>query len=129
MTGVENLRDRNDFQDAITWLGSVGEWENKRYNPDIEFSESVDKTLHQLADRIAGGDSQTASLLADLERQAEIAVNPRPDLHSDYAEQIFRRRDQLYALTRLTPDKVEIPAASIVGSALGEGQYSAESSS
>ena len=86
MAGAENLRDRNDFQDAITWLGIVGDWEHRNVHVD-------------------------------------------PDLISDVGERMLRRRDQLYALASLTFDQVEIPAVSIVGPALGEGQYSAESSS
>ncbi len=111
MAGAENPRYRNDFQDAITWLGVVGEWENGVRNLNAKFNESVDMTLRKLADGIAEGNSQTASLLADLERQAEISVSPRPHLHSDEGERMLRRRDQLYALTRLTVAQSEIPTA------------------
>src|SRR3989338_4251034 len=124
MAGAENLRDRNDFQDAITWLGIVGDWEHRNVHVDPNFGESVDFTLRKLASGIAEGDSVTASLLSDLERQAEVAFNPRPDLISDVGERMLRRRDQLYALASLTFDQGEIPAVSIVGPALGEGQYS-----
>jgi len=110
MAGAENLGHRNDFDDAITWLGDVGVWENRGYSPDTEFNQSVDMTLRKLADGIAEGDDVTASLLADLERQAELSSSLHPDIYSDYGEQVFRRRDQLYALTRLTVTQLEAPA-------------------
>src|SRR5436190_1827513 len=101
MARRETLREGNDFDDALNWLNVVGRWENRRIGPTSDFHPRVDETLFHLAGLIAEGYSEVAALLADLDRQAEEAISPRPDLHSDYGEQILRRRDQLYALTRL----------------------------
>lgn len=105
-----------EFDSAIQWLNAVGEWDTKSPNDNEDFAEAVNATLNHLSARIAAGDPHVATLLADLERQANVADNPRPDLISDSGERLMRRRDHLYAMTGVVfvqaaaPDAIELLA-------------------
>ena len=88
------------FNDAINWLGVVGEYDHGIPKPDIEYNRSVDRALGFMATKISEGDFDAAHLLADLERQARLATSESSWI-SDEEEQRTVRTNQMYMLARL----------------------------
>ncbi|HEU5004731.1 MAG TPA: hypothetical protein VFT49_01450 [Candidatus Saccharimonadales bacterium] len=90
---VENL-----FNDAINWLGVVGEYDHNIPKEDNPYNRSVDKALNFLASQIAESSIDIAMLLSTLERQAQTVVAESDDLYGDLDRVI--RTNQMYVLAR-----------------------------
>jgi len=101
------------FNDAISWLGVVGESDHRLSMPDGAYNQSVDKALNFLAGQIAQGALDVAFLLATLEREARLHEPETPD--DDFPRVV--RSNQMYSLARVmnaytTPEAisyVELP--------------------
>ena len=86
------------FDDAIHWLGVVGEYDHRIPKPDNDYNRSVDKALNFLAGQIAEGSIDVAFLLATMEREAQLHEGKIPD--DDDFDRVVRT-NQMYSLTRM----------------------------